>query len=67
LPLPVKVTPLGNAPVSVTVAVGKPVVVTVKLPAVPAVNDALLGLVMAGAWSRVNVRPCEVEPKPLLA
>ena len=44
------VTPLGNVPLSLSVGVGAPVAVTVKvLPAVPAVKVALLALVMAGA------------------
>jgi hypothetical protein len=48
-PLFTNVTPLGSAPVSVSVGVGDPVVVTVKLPAVPTVNVVLLALVIAGA------------------
>ena len=44
-----KVTPLGRAPVSLNDGVGVPVVVTVKLPAVPAVNVVALALVIAGA------------------
>jgi hypothetical protein len=42
------VTPLGSVPVSASVGVGDPVVVTVKLPAVPTVNVALFALVIAG-------------------
>ena len=49
------VTPLGSAPVSVRVGAGVPVVVTVKLPAVPAVNVVLLALVIAGAVCAVDV------------
>ena len=48
-PLFVKVTPLGSAPDSVRDGVGDPVVVTVKLPAVPTVNVVLLALVIVGA------------------
>ena len=48
-PLSTNVTPLGSAPVSVRVGVGDPVVVTVKLPAVPTVNVVVLALVMLGA------------------
>ena len=44
-------TPLGRVPVSLSAGVGEPVVVTVKLPAVPTVKVVLLALVMAGAWS----------------
>jgi len=47
--LSTNVTPLGSAPVSVKTAVGKPTVVTVKLPAVPTVNVVLFELEMAGA------------------
>ena len=49
LPLSLNVTRLGSAPVSVSDGVGDPVVVTVKLPAVPTVNVVLLALVIAGA------------------
>ena len=49
LPLSVNVTPVGNVPLSVSVAGGvKPVVVTVNVPGVPTVKVVLLGLVMAG-------------------
>jgi hypothetical protein len=47
------VTPLGSAPVSVITMlafVGNPVVVTVKVPAVPTLNVVLFALVIAGAW-----------------
>jgi hypothetical protein len=44
-----KVTPLGRAPVSVKVGVGKPVAVTVNDPAVPTTNVVLLALVIFGA------------------
>ena len=50
LPLLVNVTPLGRAPLSLTVGVGEPVVVTVKLPDWPTVKVVLVPLVMAGAW-----------------
>jgi hypothetical protein len=43
------VTPLGSVPVSLSDGVGVPVVVTVKLPAVPTVNVVLLALVIVGA------------------
>ena len=48
-PLFVKVTPFGRAPDSLSAGVGDPVAVTVKLPAVPAVNVVLFALVMLGA------------------
>src|SRR5271166_6919571 len=50
------VTPLGKAPVSLSVGVGVPVVVTVKLPAVPTVKVVLVALVIAGAWLTVRVK-----------
>ena len=70
-PLFVNVTPLGNAPVSVIDGVGVPVVVTVKLPAVPTLNVVLLALVIAGACVAaltVNVKLWVAGvPTPLLA
>src|SRR5439155_20112397 len=48
-PLSTNVTPLGSTPVAVSDGVGVPVAVTVKLPAVPAINVVLLALVIAGA------------------
>src|SRR5271165_1841488 len=51
-----KVTPLGRAPVLDSVGGnGKPVVVTVKVPACPVVKVTVLALVIAGAWSTVRV------------
>ena len=47
-PLPVKVTPDGRAPDSVTAATGLPVVVTVNDPAVPSANVAAATLVICG-------------------
>ena len=51
-----KVTPAGKVPVSLIDGVGLPVVVTVKVPAVPAVKVAVLALVIAGAWLTVRVK-----------
>jgi hypothetical protein len=58
LPLSVKVTPSGSADLEQepklaleSAGVGVPVVVTLKLPAVPVVNEAELTLVIVGAWS----------------
>jgi hypothetical protein len=66
--LGVNVTPLGNVPVALTVGVGLPVAVTVKLPAVPTVNVVLAPLVIAGAWLTVSVKLCVAAvPTPLLA
>jgi len=62
-----KVTPLGNAPDSLSVGLGKPVAVTVNEPAVPEVNVVLLALVIAGAWFTVSVKFCvALVPTPLL-
>ena len=49
LPLSTKVTRLGSVPVSDKVGVGEPVVVTVKVPAVPTVNVVPAALAIAGA------------------
>ena len=46
--LSTKVTPDGRVPVSVIDGVGLPVVVTVKVSAVPAVKAVALALVIAG-------------------
>jgi hypothetical protein len=67
LPLSVKVRPPGSAPVSVRAGAGKPVVVTLNEPAVPAVKVTLLALVKAGAWPTVSVKLWATgEPTPLL-
>ena len=49
LPLLTNVTPLGSVPALLSEGVGAPVVVTVKLPAVPTANVVLLALVIDGA------------------
>jgi hypothetical protein len=49
------VKPLGSVPDSLKDGVGEPVVLTVKVPAIPMTNVALLGLVIAGAWLTVMV------------
>jgi len=62
------VTPLGSAPVSVSDGFGVPVVVTVKLPAMPTVKAVLFALVTAGASITVNVKLWFAGvPDPLLA
>jgi hypothetical protein len=64
----VKVTPFGNVPVSLKDAAGYPVAVTVNEPGAPLVNVAAAALVMAGAWSTVNVKFwVAFDPSPLLA
>src|SRR5262249_14907112 len=50
------VTPEGSAPLSDTVGLGFPVVVTVNEPAAPSVNVVLLADVIAGAWFTVSVK-----------
>ena len=66
-----KETPEGSAPVSVRDGVGVPVVVTVKMPAVPAVSVVLVALVIIGATSAgltVRVKLCVASgPEPLWA
>jgi hypothetical protein len=66
-PLFTNVTPVGSVPLSVSDGVGVPVAVTGKLPAVPAVKVVLLALVIAGAWSTVNVKLWLAVPALLLA
>jgi len=62
------VTPVGNAPVSLKVGLGVPVVVTVNVPAVPTVNVVLLALVMTGAVFTVSVKLWFAgEPTPFVA
>jgi hypothetical protein len=64
----VNVTPVGSAPVSLSVGVGIPVAVTVNVPAVPAVNIVLLALVITVAGFTVSVKLCVASvPTPLLA
>jgi hypothetical protein len=66
--LSLNVTPLGSAPVSLSEGVGLPVVVTVKLPAVPTVNVVPFALVIAGAWFTFSVKLwLAAVPTPLLA
>jgi hypothetical protein len=55
LPLSVKFTLAGRDPVLDNAGVGLPVVVTVNVPLVPAVNVTELALVMAGAWTRTTL------------
>jgi hypothetical protein len=67
-PLSTNVKPLGRVPFSVIVAVGEPVVVTVKELALLTAKVALLALVIAGAVPTVNVNDCTAgEPTPFWA
>jgi hypothetical protein len=43
------VTPLGSAPISVSIGVGEPIVVTVNDPTTPTVNVVVFAVVMVGA------------------
>src|SRR5215472_14669475 len=54
--LPVKVIPLGNAPASVKVGAGKPVVITGNDPEAPTVKVVVLALVIVGASSTVSAK-----------
>jgi hypothetical protein len=64
----VKVTPLGKVPLSLKVGAGKPVSVTVNVPAAPTVKVVLFALVMAGFWLTVSVKLCVAfDPTPLAA
>ena len=47
--IPLNATPLGRAPVSVKVDAGKPLAVTVNVPAVATLKTVLFALVIAGA------------------
>ena len=62
------VTPPGNAPETVNDEAGKPVVVTVKFPAMPSRNVAVTALVIAGACVIASVNDCVAfGPDVLLA
>ena len=56
LALPVKVTPEGRAPASLSVGAGLPDALTVKLNAVPTVALADAALVILGPWPTVRVK-----------
>ena len=65
---PLNETPVGSAPLPPRVGVGKPVAVTVKVPAFPTANVVLLALVIVGAWKTVSAKPCvPFGATPLLA
>ena len=59
--------PRGSAPVLVMVGVGRAVVVTVKLPAVPTVNVVLAALVNAGDCRTCSVTACGAVPSAFAA
>ena len=67
LPLAVNVMPEGSVPVRVSVGAGVPVVVTVKLNAVPEVAVAESALVMASPLFTVRTKVWVAVPAELLA
>src|SRR5579872_1035194 len=67
-PLSVNVTPAGSEPDSTRDGAGGPVEITVNVPAAPTVKDLLFGLVIAGAWFTVSVKPwVALAPTPFSA
>ena len=67
MPLSTNVTPLGRAPALVSAAVGDPVVVTLKVPALPAVKVVVVAEVMAGSWPSTSEKVWVVVPTVFLA
>ena len=67
LVLAVKVMPGGSVPAWVSVGVGVPAVVTVKLNALPEVAVAEAALVMARPLLTVSARFCVAVPAELAA
>src|SRR5262249_6054828 len=63
-PLSTNVTPDGKLPLSVSVGVGNPVVVTVKLPVTCSVKAVALALVIFGACSLKKVSRSRRTPLP---
>ena len=61
------VTPEGSVPAWVRVGVGVPVVVTVKLNALPEVAEAEAALVMARPLFTVRTKLCVAVPAELVA
>ena len=63
-PLSTKCRPAGSAPISVSFAVGEPLVVTVKLPAAPA-GTTVDGfeVICSEATSTVNCVDTDVPPR----
>jgi len=62
-----KVTPDGRVPVSEYVGAGKPVAVTVKVPATAVVNVTVFADVMTGPCEIVRVNVCVAVSVPLVA
>src|SRR2546430_1559554 len=62
-----KVTPVGSEPVSLNDGAGKPVAVTVNVPALPTTNVVLFALVIDGASFTVSVNTCVALPATFVA
>ena len=67
LPLSTNVTPPGRAPALVSAGAGDPVVVTLKVPALPAVKVVVVAEVMAGAWVTTKEKLWVAVPAEFLA
>jgi hypothetical protein len=67
LPLSVKLTPVGRAPVSASVGVAEPVVVTENEPETPTVKAVEAALVMAEGWPMDRSRSWVALPATLTA
>ena len=64
----VKPTPPGSEPILDRLGAGKPVVVTRKLPALPAMKVVEPALLIAAAWSTFNLKACLASgARPLAA
>ena len=67
LPMSLKVTPVGNGPVSVMLGVGTPVVVTVKQEVRPNTKVVVLPLLMVGAVWATAVSTKDATANPMAA
>jgi hypothetical protein len=56
MPVELRLTPAGSAPVSENVGAGYPVAVRLKEPGVATIKEVVAALVMAGGWSIVSVK-----------
>src|ERR1700689_3546770 len=67
LPLSTKVTPVGSVPVLLSAAAGEPLVVILKVPALPVVRVAVAALVTAGACCTTSEKLWVAVPAAFLA
>ena len=67
LPLSTNVTPVGSVPALLSAAAGDPLVVTLKVPVLAAVNVAVAALVMVGAWRTTSEKFWVAVPAVLVA